>query len=248
MKIALAGGTREAASALRDVIGDWVADNLPGTEISMYRSGEEMLRQAVPGRYEMNFISTVMPDMRAIRLMEELWKKAPATNCVFVASDETCMPEALEYHAFDYLLRPLGQEQIFRVLRDLRERVPQAAPFFSYIFDRRVCHMMFHDLFYVISSGHYLELHSRTAGIRRIRMTMKELQERLHGDERFLVINKGILVNMDHILSMHSGKCEMDDAKRSRLPVSAQKHIRLREQWHQYIYQSLSKKGEWQNF
>ena len=239
MKIALTGGTPETASALRDVIRSWASDNLPETEISMYRGGNQMLRQMVPGRYDLTFISSVMPDMRGIELVEKLWERTPATSCVFVASDESLMPEALNCHAFDYLVRPLGQEQIFQVLSDLRERLPQAAPFFRYTCDRRACHMMFHDLIYARSDGHYIELHSRSEGTRRVRMTMKELQERLRGDERFFLINKGILVNMGHILSMYGGFCVMDDAKRSLLPISVRRNPRLKEQWHRYIYQSL---------
>ena len=149
------------------------------------------------------------------------------------------MPEALNCHAFDYLVRPLGEEQIFQVLDDMRERLPRVAPFFRYTCDRRACHMMFHDLIYARSDGHYIELHSRSEGTHRVHMSMKELQERLRGDERFFLINKGILVNMGHILSVYGGFCLMDDARRSLLPISVRRGARLKEQLHQYIYQSL---------
>ena len=239
MKIAVTGGTPEAASALRDVIESWASDNLPETEISMYRGGTQMLRQVTPGRYDLAFISSVMSDMKGIELVERLWEKTPSTGCVFVSSDESLMPRALNCHAFDYLVRPLREEQIFQVLGDMQERLPQAAPFFCYTCDRRACHMMFHDLIYARSDGHYIELHSRSEGTHRIRMSMKELQERLRGDERFFLINKGILVNMGHILSVYGGFCLMDDARRSLLPISVRRGARLKEQLHQYIYQSL---------
>ena len=239
MKIAVTGGTPEAASALRDVIESWASDNLLEAEISTYRGGTQMLRQVTPGRYDLAFISSVMSDMKGIELVEKLWEKTPSTGCVFVSSDESLMPEALNCHAFDYLVRPLGEEQIFQVLDDMRERLPRVAPFFRYTCDRRACHMMFHDLIYARSDGHYIELHSRSEGTHRVHMSMKELQERLRGDEWFFLINKGILVNMGHILSVYGGFCLMDDARRSLLPISVRRGARLKEQLHQYIYQSL---------
>jgi DNA-binding LytR/AlgR family response regulator len=239
MKIAVTGGTPEAASALRDVIESWASDNLLEAEISTYRGGTQMLRQVTPGRYDLAFISSVMSDMKGIELVERLWEKTPSTGCVFVSSDESLMPEALNCHAFDYLVRPLGEEQIFQVLDDMRERLPRVAPFFRYTCDRRACHMMFHDLIYARSDGHYIELHSRSEGTHRVHMSMKELQERLRGDEWFFLINKGILVNMGHILSVYGGFCLMDDARRSLLPISVRRGARLKEQLHQYIYQSL---------
>ena len=241
MKIAVTGGTPEAASALRDVIESWASDNLLEAEISTYRGGTQMLRQVTPGRYDLAFISSIMSDMKGIELVEKLWEKTPSTGCVFVSADESLMPEALNCHAFDYLVRPLGEEQIFQVLDDMRERLPRVAPFFRYTCDRRACHMMFHDLIYARSDGHYIELHSRSEGTHRVHMSMKELQERLRGDERFFLINKGILVNMGHILSVYGGFCLMDDARRSLLPISVRRGARLKEQLHQYIYQSLCK-------
>lgn len=153
MKIAVTGGTPEAASALRDVIESWASDNLLEAEISTYRGGTQMLRQVTPGRYDLAFISSVMSDMKGIELVERLWEKTPSTGCVFVSSDESLMPEALNCHAFDYLVRPLGEEQIFQVLDDMRERLPRVAPFFRYTCDRRACHMMFHDLIYAEAMG-----------------------------------------------------------------------------------------------
>ena len=241
MKIAVTGGTPEAASALRDVIESWASDNLLEAEISTYRGGTQMLRQVTPGRYDLAFISSIMSDMKGIELVEKLWEKTPSTGCVFVSADESLMPRALHCHAFDYLVRPLGEEQIFQVLDDMRERLPRVAPFFRYTCDRRACHMMFHDLIYARSDGHYIELHSRSEGTHRVHMSMKELQERLRGDERFFLINKGILVNMGHILSVYGGFCLMDDARRSLLPISVRRGARLKEQLHQYIYQSLCK-------
>ena len=46
---------------------------------------------------------------------------------------------------------------------------------------------------------------------RRFRMTFKSAAGQLQDDPRFLIINRGILVNMQHIRNMTNPSCYMDD-------------------------------------
>ena len=65
-------------------------------------------------------------------------------------------------------------------------------------------------------------------------MTVSQLLGRLDGDPRFLSINKGIIVNLDHVSTMRDGLCTTKDG--CRFPLRVRQRTRLINHWREYIF------------
>ncbi|MBR1629564.1 MAG: DNA-binding response regulator, partial [Lachnospiraceae bacterium] len=59
----------------------------------------------------------------------------------------------------------------------------------------------------------------------------------LEGDKRFLMINKGIVVNMDRIRTIEKGSCTMTDG--TVFPIKVRKASQITQTWQNYIFDSL---------
>jgi hypothetical protein len=68
---------------------------------------------------------------------------------------------------------------------------------------------------------------------------MREMQAKAYEarDKRFLLINKGIVVNMDHIKAIVDGVCIMDNG--DRLPLKVRQMNNLRQTWQNYCFDKL---------
>jgi len=76
---------------------------------------------------------------------------------------------------------------------------------------------------------------------RRFRMTFKSAAGQLQDDPRFLIINRGILVNMQHIRNMTIPSCFMDDG--TVFPVNRRKAALLQKTYKKWLLSSWVKRA-----
>ena len=61
----------------------------------------------------------------------------------------------------------------------------------------------------------------------RCRTSFSQLQKLLENDSRFLVVNRGVLVNLDYVQSMDGLTCLMKDKR--TFPLNTRKHGQLEQ-------------------
>ena len=69
--------------------------------------------------------------------------------------------------------------------------------------------ILYSDIQYIISDSNYLIIH--TSEEIRCRMLFRDVTRTLSEDERFLTINRGVMVNLDYVSSMDGVVCTMND-------------------------------------
>ena len=68
-------------------------------------------------------------------------------------------------------------------------------------------------------------------------MTFFDMSRKLDKAKEFLLVNKGILVNMDHIKNFDNNNVLMTDG--SSLPVRVRGYSNLVKEWHNYNFEKL---------
>lgn len=71
----------------------------------------------------------------------------------------------------------------------------------------------------------------------KTQQTLSEFMELLNTDRRFLQINKGILVNMEHIVSIEDNVCTLENGQ--ALPIKVRDNIKIKEIWCQYGFERI---------
>ena len=64
-----------------------------------------------------------------------------------------------------------------------------------------------------LSQGHTVEIRTTDGELLKSSMTFSEIEAQLTADPRFLTCNRGILVNMDHVLSLTENSMQMSDGQ-----------------------------------
>ena len=81
-----------------------------------------------------------------------------------------------------------------------------------------------------LSSRNYVVFHAGRAY--RVRVTFADACRCLADDDRFLAINRGILVNLDYVESMENYICTMTDG--SSFPVNRRNFRQMKYAWREY--------------
>ena len=201
-------------------------------ELSSFSGGNEFISAInatppPPRRFSIVFLDVYMPDIDGVTVARSLREADPECLLVFLTSSPDFMPEAFSCHAFDYISKPISQERLEQVLDDAARLIPASYRYMELVSERKTHQVFLKDIVYAVTDGHYLNITLTDGTVMRQRMTAAEFLARTGEDDRFFLANRGIILNVGHIVSFEDGCCIMEGG--AALPMRV-KEARLVEQ------------------
>jgi two-component system, LytTR family, response regulator len=196
----------------------------PAVEIAGEADGGEAAITAIQKhRPDLVFLDVQMPGLDGFGVIQALNSaKIPVPRVVFITAHDRFALRAFEVHAFDYLLKPVGEERFREALRRARMQHEQSTDGFSSRLgamldqlqreksvpdriliqeDSRAFFVAVKDIFWVEADRNYLLLHCGKK-THTLRSTLDALQNTLD-PKLFVRINRSTLVRLDAIREMH---------------------------------------------
>ena len=212
----------------QDILEIIPADKKAALTVHTYPSGEAFLKEFRPGVFQLVFLDIYMTGMTGITLAGKLREADPSVLLVFTTSSREHAFDAFPLHPFDYLVKPYRKEALAHVLTEAERVLALPEPAVTVRAAYNTLSVPLSRIVSVMSCGHSVEIHTTDRQVIRSIMTFAELASLLADDPRFLACNRGILVNMDHVLSldkdvflMKSGpSCALRVRDRARLVAS----------------------------
>lgn len=203
-------------------------------EVEEFSSGPDFISVLSERRFDIVFMDIFMPDMDGIEAAKKLREMTERTFLIFMTASEGHYPDAFSLHAFDYVTKPFTIERIDQVLTEIIEHTPMDAAFIKLAagpIDEKV---YLKDIISVTTDGHYLEINKDDGTTSRVRLTSGEFLDLAGADKRFIMVNRGIIINMDFIHHLEGGDIYMDD--KSIFPISARKVSEISQQIKDYQF------------
>lgn len=225
MKIAIVDDEEKIRMTLKEIVQNLGMENHISIECDLFADGFAFLSSAGKTRYEIVFLDIFMEQIDGIKTAELLRDRDITCLVVFLTSSAEHRPDAFFVHAFDYLEKPLCESSIRRVLNDALKMFLPKQPYIDLPVGKLTVPVLYADILYVTSDSNYIIV---CAGKDyRCRMSFGSLTSVLSLDSRFLLINRGILVNLDHVLQMENMICLMDDG--ASFPLNKKKENTLKQ-------------------
>lgn len=210
---------REQISAL---LGAYAASRRHTWQVRCFASGQAFLDTLTPGRYGMVFLDILMDGMETARRFRAT---DPNTLLVLITTEASYAVEGYEVEAAGFLVKESGtlkqhfdalmarlehkiQEDIVLELPGSLSGIPVPAGALLY------AEVLNHVMKLCLKSGSYM-----------VRMSLKELVSLLPQDGRFFECHRGIVVNLDAVVSLDSQVVTLSDG--STLPVSRRRRAEL---------------------
>lgn len=193
------------------LIRNWCVNHSLTVCCDTFTDGNSFLLSAASNTYNLVFFDIYLEEANGIDLAAAFRRLSPKTPIIFLTSSPEHHAEALHVHAFDYLEKPITQNAIDQVLQDLLAVQPvfNAHLFLTVTTNKTKVPILYSDIRYITSDSNYLIIHTQEE--LRCRMLFRTVTLMLSKDDRFLTINRGIMVNLDHVSSMEDFVCTMDD-------------------------------------
>lgn len=178
------------------------------------------------------FLDVQMPGEAGFALVDG----ALRAKVIFCTAWEQYAVRAFEVNALDYLVKPVGPEQVDRALRRLGAPEPQEPGEVLRLEDSvalREAHALrlapVRDITHIKAADDYSEVHLAHGAPALVEVTLRKWEERLPRD--FVRIHRSTLVSLRHVaeVELHDGRWQVKLRDGQRLEVSRRMASELKE-------------------
>ena len=237
MIFALIDDTPQDREHLLVLLTEYAAHHSLDLQLHSFSSGEEFLKSYQPRRYAAVFLDIYMGGITGLETADALRKTDANLPLIFITSSPEHMADAFRLHAYEYITKPFDKPRIFQLMDDLMNKQTNAESYLSFISNRENQIVSYSQILYVRSANHTTEI--QTAGNRLYvtRMNFSDIADQLSTDPRFLLIIRGILVNMDDIIRFADHSCYLEH--NVQLPVNVKNYRQIEQIWKNYVFQKI---------
>lgn len=183
--------------------------------------------------------------MTGIEAAEKIRQTDSSVILIFLTTSEEHRADAFRCHAYDYLVKPVQKKSLFRTMDDiLRLNTAPEAEQLMFSSQRRSYSIAYADLVFIRTESNetnYLEISECSGSIYRTRMTFSMVKDILSKDRRFLQIQRGVLINLEHLAFIKDTCCVMDNGQ--SLPISVKKEKEIRQIWQNYMFDNIRRQS-----
>ena len=188
-------------------------------KILTYKSAEQFLSDSAHNAINIAFLDVRMDGINGIELATRLREVDTSLVIVFVTSSREYALDAFPVHPFDYLVKPYTKERLSTVLSDIlaalsmreaRKTIQVDVPYGSVdvLLDRVIAiEARSHSSVLTLEDGQEI----------RSTLSFAQINELVSSEPQFLVINRGVVINMDRVVSVEGATVVMEGGLRMPL-------------------------------
>ncbi len=179
--------------------------------VRQFWSGEKLL-QALEG-FDIVFLDIIMQDLDGMKTAQIFRKKAFDKILIFVSSSREYVFEAYDVEAFQYLLKPVDEGKLKRVLQKaVLKTESRSQEFIILSRDRQKKKLFLDDIYYFEIKGRMVDVHG-PEGIFTYYEQIGTLENRLR-EKGFFRCHKSYLINLKYVERYNRQEVILENGKK----------------------------------
>lgn len=236
LKIALVDDEKIYIEEMSMICREFAAENQINIEIAEYSDGDSFLNSKED--HSIVFMDIYMNCMDGILAARKLRERNSGCLLIFMTSSGEHMPGAFSCHAFEYIVKPFSPQRVKSVLGDALKVIPSGTEYAELYSDRKTVRAALGEIVYAVTDAHYLDVGLSDGTLLHCRMTMGEFTEQT--DERFIIINRGVIVNADYITDFEDNCCVLENG--ASFPIRVRDRLKIEQAVRDYHFDKIRKK------
>lgn len=227
LNIAIVDDTSSDVFRLKSFVESWfAASEHKLTGITAFTSGEEMLNAFEPKMFQLVFMDIIMKEINGVETARILRDYDTELLIVFTTTSREYAFDAFPVHPFDYVVKPYGKKDVDRVLDETLRFLTTNDPAVTIKAGHSEYTVPLRLISSAVSNNHSVEITLTDGKIISSTMTFRQAEKLFAGDSRFLLCNRGIIVNMSQISAQEDGVFIMKNGERYPIRVIGQSKIK----------------------
>lgn len=167
-----------------------------------------------------------MKEINGMTLAADIRKKDQRIQIIFITGDRDSVFEGYKVRAARYILKPYHISDLIEALEyiELPEQKQLQEEYFCLNYMGDFLKLKKSDILYVEVKGHYIFIKTKEKEY-NYKESIKKIKEEL-ADERFVMANRSILVNVQNIEKITKSECELCNGKKINISRGCCKSLR----------------------
>ncbi|MDE5621052.1 MAG: LytTR family DNA-binding domain-containing protein [Ruminococcus sp.] len=237
MLIAIVDDISAESDEIKEILHSIAVKQCMTSDISYFESGELFLNDFKNNAFDIIFMDIYMNGITGMETAKEIRRTDKHCLLIFLTTSMEHMLEAFSCNDFEYIQKPVNEERVIMVITNALHILPTETQYIKFTSNRQTVRLLYSDFVATVSADHYLNITDCNNKIYKIRQTLSEFTKSLEKDSRFLQINKGIVVNMNHIFSIEDNTCTMKNGQ--TFPVKVRDSLKIKKIWCQYGFHHI---------
>ncbi len=212
IRLAIVEDQKDEAQRLRNFSYSFFDDQIITAEVHLFYNASSFKQAFMKKPFTIIFMDIYLDETSGISASQWIREHDPNVPIIFITSSDEFVWDAFRIHSFDYILKPVKQEDIHQALSDVLRLRQLKTHLIDLTVGRQIIKVNAYDIQYILSDGHYTNIIQKNHTIRAYGNYGKIKQEIEHLPQ-FLECNRGILVNMNHILQQKDDTFTMSDQR-----------------------------------
>ena len=238
--IALVDDKKNDADKLSTVIRKCFAkQHVTAKNITHYTNGSEFLRVFEPEKFQIIFMDILMNELNGIETAGQIRLNDSKVLIIFITSSkdfalDSFFSASVPVRPFDYILKPYDSERLCRTLTEAVKILESPDPALNVRVSRSTYNIPYRKISAVLSNNHAVEIIMSDSNCLICSMKFSEVENILMSDRRFLLCNRGIIINMDCVRSLSSDKELFIMKDGGRYPLKVRGRAKIIDDFTQY--------------
>ena len=198
MRIAIADDDQRDQQTLAALLERYCSARGLAGELLCFSTAEELLTDFVPGCFQLIFLDIYMGGLDGMEAARQIRREDPSCQIIFFTISQTHAVASYEVRAAWYLVKPVAYHRLEKamdiacaaLLRDSRQLLFHTAGI--------ELSTLLRDVMYLDCADQHTVLHLKNRTV-AVDDRARDMISSLITDERFLLCNRNVVVNMDYI-------------------------------------------------
>ena len=184
-----------------------------------------MLKDFALKVFQIVFMDIIMDKLNGIETARQLRLEDTELLIVFTTTSSEYAFQSFSIHPFDYVLKPYSRKEVDKVLDEALRILTANDPTVTIKAARSEYTIPLRLISAVVSNSHNIEINLVDGKCISSTMTFRQAEKLFAEDSRFLLCNRGIIVNMSQISAQEDGVFIMKSGERYPIRVMGQSKI-----------------------
>lgn len=200
MKIALCEDEQKYIKSLSEIISAYHTPEGNAITWDIFDNAMDLVDSAKKTEYDAILLDIILPGLSGMDAARDIRRMNKSVPIVFMTNSREFAVESYRVHAFDYLMKPISRDDIFRVLNDIYGlRRSQKQDGFAVTFAKGAYVIEYDQLIFLEIKGHTLSFHLMDGSSREIKGKISDCEDFLLCRKNFIKVHRSYIINMEHM-------------------------------------------------
>lgn len=224
-----------AIEYVTDCMQKWADENHMTFHLSTFSSAEQFLFETEnEPPFDILFLDIQMGKMTGMELARQIRNRDSHVQLVFVTALPDFAAEGYDVSALHYLLKPVSQEKIFKVLDRASRHFAREEAYLLLTDDQTLKRVPVSEILYAEAFAHNLQIVTKN-NTYELRESLSSLAQKLGSD--FVSPHRSYLVNLQYIHSIARTEIILDT--QTRIPLSRYKYQEINQAFILYYQEKI---------